>query len=131
MKKAFIVILVLLCTSMLVIEIQENSNSTEKNSLAGSSWHFKTAVSKNTSTMDYLSTIYGKASYNFSNDHTYTGTFFELAISGTWEVSENTLILNKGKSSEEVYGFVLSSNGNLILQTTEKGDSAFIEFVRG
>jgi hypothetical protein len=99
--------------------------------LAGSSWEFRSVVSDNPTTVHYLSTLYGKAEYTFLDNHTYTGTFFELPISGTWVTYADMLILNQETDKEEVYKFSLTSNNNnLVLHATEKGNSVIIEFVK-
>ena len=104
--------------------------ATEVADLAGSTWKFKKVTSEDPSTTHYLNVMYGDAEYQFADDHTYKGTFCGLSLSGTWEVSNNTLFLNKGTYKEETYALTSLSRNNFILQATEKGKQASLEFVK-
>lgn len=127
MERFFIVIVLgALVTSVIVLTMRPTQDVavqlTEKN------WRFKMVTSENPSTLDHLSILYGKAGYRFFSDHTYNGILFELPVSGTWEVFNDTLFLNRGTLKEETYKFTFSSSHNLVLQPTKEGSKVFIEF---
>lgn len=128
MKKAFVT-LQLIFGVIIIVGALNDSIPTER-TLSGSNWKFKSLACESSSTQDYLSSLYDNCQYRFSDDHTFTGTFFGLAVSGTWETTNDTLILNKGTIKEEVYHFVLPSAGSLILKGTEKGNQILIEFIK-
>lgn len=128
MKKALIIlILVGLFPSVIALTINY-STAEVKNHLIGKNWQFKTVSSEDPTTLHYLTTLYGEAGYRFSDDYTFTGKFFELPMAGTWAISGETLILNKGTLKEESYTFVFPTERTLILQMTEKGNKILIEF---
>jgi hypothetical protein len=126
MKKAFIVALLFAFCAAMVAAI--SISNTRVTNLSGGTWKFKAVNSNNVSTAHYLATIYRETKYQFAKNNTYTGTFFELPIVGTWEVSADTLVLNKNTYKEEVYTFVFPSQEKLILLTTEKNSKVIIEF---
>lgn len=126
MKKAFITLQLVFCICMVVTALNGPSDPAAIR-IAGS-WKFKSVASENVSTTHYLTTLYAESEYHFGKNNTFTGTFFSLPVSGTWEVSGNALVLNKGTAKEESYTFTQSSPDNLILSGSEKGNTVLIEF---
>lgn len=127
MKKAF-VILMLVGLFPSVVALTINYSTAEvTNHLIDKNWQFKTVSSQDPTTLHYLTTLYGEAGYRFADNHTYTGKFFELPVTGTWEISDEMLILNKGSLKEETYKFAFPSEHTLILQTSEKNNKVIIE----
>mgnify|MGYP000560107233 CR=1 FL=1 len=128
MKKITIITLLFVFSTALIAPATDCSTSETNNTLAGKTWIFKRLKAENPYTVHYLATVYEEAQYRFSDNHRYTGSFFGLPISGTWEVSDNNLVLDKGTSKEETYRFVLPASDNLVIVATEKGNEVFIEF---
>jgi hypothetical protein len=128
MKKIFVA-LSLVCITLTLIAIT-GSSSEMVNALTANSWKFKSVVSEAPSASDYLTTIYKGAEYKFAADNSFTGSFFELPVSGTWSVSNDTLYLNKGTDKEEMYTFTISHEHELILTGTEKGSKVHMSFVK-
>ena len=96
--------------------------------LSGHTWIFKTALSESPAAAHYMSTIYNQTTYNFRDDLTFSGEFFEFNVSGTWEINDKALILNKDTGREEVYHIEASTPQGLILSTIEKGDRVILQF---
>jgi hypothetical protein len=113
-----------------LIAITGSSSKITVDSLTANAWKFKSAVSEDLSTSHYLSTIYEGARYHFKEDNNFTGSFFSQAVSGTWDVSNDTLYLNKGTAREEMYTYMISREENLILTATERGSKVHISFVK-
>ena len=98
--------------------------------LSGHNWRFYSLVSEDADTGHYVSTIYQGAEYNFAADNTYSGNFFGMTISGTWELDDDILILNKNTSKEEAYMISSPSSKSFVIKTTEKGKEVSLQFVK-
>lgn len=122
-------LLIVFARILMAPEIQSSTGLVAKG-FAGKNWIFKRLKAENPYTVHYLATLYEGTQYRFNEDHSYTGNFFGLVISGTWDVSSDMLILNKGTNSEESYKFSFPSPENVILEATEKGNNVYLEFAR-
>jgi hypothetical protein len=128
MRKIFIA-LSLVCITLTLIAITGSSREMA-NALTANSWKFKSVISEDRSASDYLTTIYEGTHYNFAADNSFTGSFFELSVSGTWSVLNDTLYLNKGTDKQEIYTFTFSHEKELVLTGTEKGSKVHMSFVK-
>jgi hypothetical protein len=126
MKKNFVVLSFL--STLLILLAFSDSSSDVTNTLIGNTWKFKSIASENVSASHYLTTIYDGAQYRFSEDNTFTGSFFGLPMSGTWEVSNDILFLNKGTGKEEMYEYTIVYGKDLVLKGTEKGNKFLMTF---
>jgi hypothetical protein len=131
MKKSFLTLLLSFLVAVIAIGVTFSSEKEKnRNNLTMASWRFKSVTSKDPGTSHYLTSIYEGSEYRFADDHTFSGTFFGLPASGTWESANETLIINKGTNKEETYTFTISDDHGLVLEGTEKGNKVFINFVK-
>jgi hypothetical protein len=126
MKKLIVALAFILITLIALT----GSASKMTNALTANSWKFKSVASEDVSASHYVGTIYEGAQYRFTDDNNFTGSFFELSVSGTWNVSNDTLYLNKSTSREEIYTYTISPENALILKATERGSKVLLNFVK-
>ena|SRR5687768_12323995 len=123
--KKIVVALAFICITLTALT---GSTGKTTNALTANTWKFKSVVSDDISASHYVGTIYEGAQYRFTPDNNFTGSFFELSVSGTWNVSNDTLYLNKGTSKEEIYTYTISQENDLILKGTERGSKILLSF---
>lgn len=131
MKKIFsLTILFVVSSTMVALAYFYFEGSSNPKTLAGHNWKFYSLVAEDSETGHYVSTIYENAEYDFAADHTYTGTFFGMHISGTWELNNDILVLNKNTSKEEAYMVSEITPQNFVIKMTEKGKTVAMQFVK-
>jgi hypothetical protein len=103
---------------------KENSRISPSRLLTNHSWRFDKAESLSEKSADVVNDLYTNSQYNFTQQKTYQGEFFDMPVQGTWNINDrDELILNTGTDREEKMEIAELSDEILKVRVMEKGSS--------
>jgi hypothetical protein len=131
MKKNVTLLLFLAIGTVVFMASYRTKDTREQNvatMLTAHNWKFENAQSLNSRSEATVNKLYENAQYNFTNEYTYQGEFFEIPIQGKWIIEGDRLILNKGTIEEEQMEIAIISDEILKVKIMEKGSSVTMTF---
>lgn len=91
----------------------------EESHLTTGTWVFSSAKIDDSTSKAVLEAFYEGATYEFSEDGTFSEVFLDYESTGDWTFSDNELVLYAGTEDEEVYEVTELSSSTLRLFTPE------------